>query len=152
MMIDVREDILARLLVIGAAIPNIRSAQRNNVDIPEDQLPAVIIFDGDEETDDGSDLSQRPANRPTVVQMRPEIHVAGWGDEVTLDVPTMRRELIKRVLNDTELNDLIVKTARAGGGAIRYLGCQTDVVWLRKLHLALRAQFLIKYALKPWQL
>jgi len=151
-MTDVREDILARLLAIGAAIPNIRSAQRNNVDIPEDQLPAVIIFDGDEETDGGSDLSQRPANAPMVVQMRPEIHIADQGDEVTLDIPALRRELIKRVLNDTQLNDLIVKTARAGGGAIRYLGCQTDVVWLRKLHLALRAQFMFKYALKPWQL
>jgi hypothetical protein len=148
-MIDVREDILARLLEVVATIPNIRSAQRNNVDIPEEQLPAVIVFDGDEETDDGSDVSQRPANRPTVVQMRPEIHVADQGDEVTLDIPALRRELIKRVLNDTELNQQIVRTGRFGNGAIRYLGCQTDVVWLRKLHLALRAQFMFKYTLRP---
>jgi hypothetical protein len=148
-MRDVREDILARLLEVAASIPNIRSAQRNNVDIPEDQLPAAVIFDGDEETDDVSDVSQRPANRPTVVQMRPEIHIADQGDEVTLDIPALRRELIKRVLNDTELNEQIVKAGRHGNGAIRYLGCQTDVVWLRKLHLALRAQFLFKYTLRP---
>jgi hypothetical protein len=148
-MTDVRENILARLLAIGAGIPNMRSAHRNNVDIPEDQLPAVVVFDGDEDTNDGSDVSMRPANRPTVVQMTPEIHIADQGDEVTLDIPALRRELIKRVLNDAELNEQIVKTGRHGNGAIRYLGCQTDVVWLRKLHLALRAQFMFKYTLRP---
>ena len=62
-MVDVREDILARLLEIMATIPNIRSAARNNVDIPEDKLPAAIVFDGDEETDGGTDMSRRPPNR-----------------------------------------------------------------------------------------
>ena len=49
-MVDVREDILARLLEVVATIPNIRSAHRNNVDITEDQLPAALVLDGDEET------------------------------------------------------------------------------------------------------
>jgi folate-binding Fe-S cluster repair protein YgfZ len=38
-----------------------------------------------------------------------------------------------------ELNEQIVKTGRHGNGAIRYLGCQTDLGWLRSLHGALRA-------------
>jgi len=151
-MTDVRENILARLLEVLASIPNIRSAQRNNVDIPENQLPAAIVIDGDEETDDGSDLSMRPSDKPIVVQMRPEIYIEDIGEEVSLDIPTLRRELIKRVLYDTELNDLITRTGRKGNGAIRYLGCQTDVVWLRDRHIAMRAQFMFKYSLKPWTL
>ena len=148
-MVDVRENILARLLEVVATIPHMRSAHRNNVDITEDQLPAVIVFDGDEETTDGSDLSMRPAHRPTKVQMTPEIVIAQQSDEVGSDLTTLRRELIKRVLTDTELNEQIVKTGRFGNGAIRYLGCQTDLGWARSLHGALRAQFMFAYTLKP---
>jgi len=148
-MVDVREDILARLLEVVATIPNIRTAVRNNVDITEDQLPAAIVFDSDEETDDAADMSMRPANRPTVVRMTPEIVIAQQSDQAGSDITTLRRELIKRVLTDTELNEQIVKTGRHGNGAIRYLGCQTDVGWMRSLHGALRAQFMFKYTLKP---
>jgi len=148
-MVDVREDILARLLEVVAGIPNLRSAHRNNVDIPEDQLPAAIVFDGDEETNDAIDATMRPPNRPTLVTMTPEIVIAQQADEAGSDITTLRRELIKRVLYDTELNEQIVKTGRHGNGAIRYLGCQTDVGWMRSLHGALRAQFMFKYTLKP---
>ena len=148
-MVDTREDILARLVVIVATIPNIVSAQRNNVDITEDQLPAAIVFDGDEETNDAADASMRPPNRPTLVTMTPEIIIAQQADQVGSDITTLRRELIKRVLNDIELNEQIVKTGRHGNGAIRYLGCQTDVGWMRSLHGALRAQFMFKYTLNP---
>jgi len=119
------------------------------VDITEDQLPAVIVLDGDEETNDATDLSMRPAHRPTMVQMTPEIIIAEQSDEASSDLTTLRRELIKRVLTDVELNEQIVKTGRYGNGAIRYLGCQTDLGWMRSLHGALKAQFLFKYTLRP---
>lgn len=148
-MADVREDILARLLMVVATIPNIRSAHRNNVDITEDQLPAALVLDGDEDSDGASDVSMKQPHRPYNVQMTPEIIIAQQADEVGSDLTTLRRELIKRVLTDTELNEQIVKTGRHGNGAIRYLGCQTDLGWMRSLHGALRAQFLFKYTLKP---
>jgi hypothetical protein len=148
-MADVREDILARLLEVVATIPNIRSAHRNNVDITEDQLPAVLVLDGDEESDGAGDVSMKQPHRPYNVQMTPEIIIAQQADEVGSDLTTLRRELIKRVLTDTKLNEQIVRTGRHGNGAIRYLGCQTDLGWMRSLHGALRAQFLFKYTLKP---
>ena len=148
-MVDTREDILARLLQVLETIPNIRTAQRNNLDITDDQLPWAVVFDGDEETGDADDMSMRPPNRPTVVRMTPEIVIAQQAAEVGSDLTTLRRELIKRVLTDTELNDNIVKTGRNGNGAIRYLGCQTDLGYGRSLHGALRAQFVFKYTLKP---
>jgi hypothetical protein len=150
-MIDVREDILARLLEVVATIPNIRSAHRNNVDIPETQLPAVIVLDGDEESDGASDVSMKQPYRPYNVQMTPGIVVQVQDNNVVLGsvITTFRRELIKRVLTDTELNEQIVKTGRYGNGAIRYLGCGTDVGWTRTGFAALTAQFLFKYSLKP---
>ena len=149
-MADVREDILARLLEVVATIPNIRSAQRNNVDITEDQLPAAIVFDGDEDSDGANDVSMKQPNRPYNVQMTPGIVVQVQDDNVVLGsiITMFRREMIKRILTDTELNQ-IAKTGRLGNGAIRYLGCQTDLGWMRSLHGALRAQFLFKYTLKP---
>src|SRR4051794_29545539 len=105
-MVDVRENILARLLEVVAAIPNIRSAHRNNIDLPEAQLPAVIVLDGDEESDGASDVSMKQPQRPYNVQMTPGIVVQVQDDNVVLGsmVTTFRGELIKRVLTDTELN------------------------------------------------
>ena len=148
-MVDVREDILARLLAVVATIPNIKTAVRGDMDLTPEHLPAAVVMDGDEETNDAADGSMRPANRPTVVQMTPEIILVESEVGEIVDIGTLRREVIKRVLTDTDLNENIVKTGRHGNGAIRYLGCQTDVGWMRSLHGALRAQFLFKYTLRP---
>ena len=151
-MVDVREDILARLLEIVATIPNIRTVLRNNIDIGERPLPAAIVLDGDEETNDASDVSAHPSTKPIAVQMMPQIVIAQQSDEVGSDLTTLRRELIKRVLFDTELNEQIVKTGRQGNGAIRYLGCQTDLGVGRSMQGGLLAQFMFKYMLKPQDL
>jgi hypothetical protein len=75
MSVDVREDILARLLEVVATVPNIRSAQRNNVDVTDEMLPAVTVFDGDEETTGADDRSARLSMRSYVTRMMPEIIV-----------------------------------------------------------------------------
>lgn len=148
-MVDTREDILARLLEVLATIPNIRTAQRNNLDIPDELLPWAVLFDADEEADGADDMGMRPPNRPTIVRMTPQIVIAQQSAEVGSDLTTLRREVIKRVMTDTPLNETIVKTGRHGNGAIRYLGCSTDLGWGRALHGLLGAQFVFKYTLKP---
>jgi hypothetical protein len=153
-MIDVREQILARLLEVVSGLPAIRTAYRNNGDITEDQLPAAIVFDGDEESQHANnpDLSQHPPGTRSSVQMTPEIIIAERSlGQVGSELSGLRRELIKGVLFDTQLNE-IVGTGRLGNGAIRYLGCQTNIGWMRTLHGALRAQFMFKYWLKPDEL
>jgi hypothetical protein len=145
-MADVREDILARLLEVVAAIPNIRWAQRNSVDVPENQLPAVMVFDADEETSGGQN---RQSNSPVLVQMTPEIVFMQQADEVGSDLTALRRESIKRVLFDAGLNDLIAKSSPRGDGAIRYLGCNTDFGYGRSQSGFLRVLFMFKYTLRP---
>lgn len=144
-MIDIHEDILARLHEVVATIPNIRSAYRNNLNIDETELPSVIVLDGAEETNGGTDFS----NRPTLVQFTPEIMIIEQSDSVGSALSVMRRELIKRVLTDTELNGMVMGTTPRGNASIRYVGCQIGTAWLRSLHGALQAQFLFRYALKP---
>jgi len=148
-MIDVRENILARLVAIVAAMPSIKNVYRNNVDLTEDQLPAAAVLDGDEETGDHTDVSMRPPNRPTMATMTPEIIIFKLAPQIGPDISTLRTELIKLVLYDTQLNEQIVKTGRFGNGAIRYLGCQTDLGWERSMFGALKANFMFKYALRP---
>jgi hypothetical protein len=148
-MIDIREQILARLAVIVAGLPSIKKVYRNYVDFTEDSLPAAVVLDGDETTNDASDASMRPPNRPTLVTMTPEIILCRIAPQVGPDISLMRRELVGRVLHDTELNDQIVKTGRAGNGTIRYLGCQTDLAWRRSMFGALKVNFDFKYQLKP---
>ena len=149
-MVDVREDIILRLVEVVATIPNIRSAYRNNTEIAENQKPAAVVLDGDEEANDSQ--KNHPSGSPIIVQMTPGIIVFGLAATAGPDLSIMRAELIKRVLFDTELNSLIAKSAPRGEGAIRYLGCQTDVGWLRDQFVSMAAQFSFKYALRPEQL
>jgi hypothetical protein len=139
---DVREDILARLLEVVAGIPNIRTTVRNDVDIPEDKLPAITVFDGDEETNGAEDRTARLSTRPYVARMMPdivvqELHAAGS------ELSVLRREIIRRVLNDTVLIEQV-----GSNGAIRYIGCQTDFGWLREKFNAMNVQFVFQYSLK----
>jgi len=151
-VIDVREQILTRLVAIVDGLADFKEVYRNYVDLNENDLPAAAVLDGDEETDDASDRSQRPAHKPTLATMTPEIIIFKIAPQVGPDISVLRRQLVKAVLYDTELNEQIVKTGNHGNGAIRYLGCQTDLGWERSMFGALKANFLFKYALKPWDL
>jgi hypothetical protein len=148
-MNDVREQILSRLVVIVGSMPSIKEVFRNYVDLTEDQLPAATVLDGDEETHDATDVSMRPPDRPTLATMMPEIIIFKLAPQIGPDISTLRRELIRLVLYDTELNQQIVKTGRFGNGTIRYLGCQTDLGWERSMFGALKANFHFKYVLRP---
>jgi len=148
-MIDIRENILARLVAIIDGVADFKQVYRNYVDLTEDDLPAAAVLDGDEETEDTSDASMRPPHRPTLTTMTPEIIVFKLAPQVGPDISVLRRQLVKAVLYDSELNQQIVKTGRYGNGAIRYLGCQTDLGWERSMFGALKVNLLFKYALKP---
>jgi hypothetical protein len=148
-MIDVREQILARLFAIVDAVADFKEVYRNYVDLTEDDLPAAAVLDSDEQTNDSTDASMRPPNRPTLVTMTPEIIVFKIAPQVGPDISVLRRQLIKAVLYDSELNEQIVKTGRYGNGAIRYLGCQTDLGWERSMFGALKINLQFKYTLRP---
>lgn len=148
-MIDVRENILVRLCHIADEVGDFKNVYRNFVDLTADDLPAAAVLDGDEETDDANDVTMRPPSRPTLATITPEIIVFKIAPQVGPDISVLRRELVKAVLYDTELNQQIVKTGRYGNGAIRYLGCQTDLGWERSMFGALKINLQFKYALKP---
>jgi len=142
-MTDIREDILARLVEVVAGVPNLHTTHRNNVDITDDQMPAGLVLDGDEEVVGGNDGS-RPTNRPLLVEMTPEIQIIEQSSAIGSDLTTFRRELMKAVLADAAL-----KMLTGSNGAIRYLGCVTTFGWQEKQYGALQMRFEFKYPLKP---
>ena len=146
---DRRERILVRLVAIVDALADFKQVYRNYVDLTEDDLPAAAVLDADEETDDANDASMRPPNKPALTTMTPEIIIFKIAPQVGPDITELRRKVVKAVLNDTELNQQIVKTGRYGNGTIRYLGCQTDLGWERSMFGALKINLSIKYKLMP---
>src|SRR5262245_55837515 len=102
-MIDVREQILTRLVAIVDGVADFKEVYRNYVDLNEEDLPAAAVLDGDEETNDTTDASMRPPNRPTLATMTPEIIVFKIAPQVGPDINVLRRQLVKAVLYDIEL-------------------------------------------------
>jgi hypothetical protein len=145
-LVDVREDILARLVEVVATVPNLRTVIRNNIEWVDDQMPLAVVLDGDEEVVAGND-SSRPSNRPLIVNMTPEIQIVEQSSAIGSDLTTFRRELIKLVLADATLN------AQTGSnGSIGYAGCETAFGWQQKQYGALQIRFIFKYPLKPNEL
>jgi hypothetical protein len=145
-MSDIREDILARLAAVIATVPNMRSVHRNNTDITDDQMPAALLLDGDEDVVAGN-ISNRPNNRPLMVEMTPEIQIVEQSATIGSDLTAFRAALMKLVLTDATLN-----TLTSSNGDVNYLGCETSLGWAEKQYGALQMKFMFKYPLKPDEL
>jgi len=140
---DVREDILARLVAVAGTVPNIRTVLRNHTDVIDEQMPAALVLDGDEDVVAGNDGS-RPSGRPLLANMTPEIQIVEQSDAIGSDLTTFRRELMKRVLSDATLNGLT-----GSNGSISYAGCETSFGWQQKQYGRLQLRFTFKYPLQP---
>ena len=135
-MPDIREDILARLNEVVAGVPGISTTIRNNIDWVDRQMPVAMVLDGDEEV-----VSDKP--RVMVVTMTPEITIIEESDSIGSDLTTFRRELMKLVLADAALIELT-----GPNGAVRYIGCDTQFGWSKKMYGALILRFSFKYPLQ----
>lgn len=145
---DPREAILARLLVVAGSIDTSLSMRRNENDVSESNLPAVILFDG-EETARETDPIGRDAKTPRHVDMTPEVQfrLAGKAPEVGTKLNLYRAKLIDAVLSDEALLGLTVN-----GKAIRYLGSMTATERGRSMEGGIGVAFTFTYLLKPGEL
>lgn len=115
---DRREQILARLLVL-ARVSGINAAYRNKPQLNENDLDVIVIYDGDEMSDE-RDPEVRPTNAPRRVSMTPSIEIIAGGapEDIGTKVNGYRAKLIKAISTDATLIGLV--NDRQG---IRYLGC-----------------------------
>lgn len=148
-MTDRREEILARLVDIGAGITGIVQCKRNVIDITELKRPAILIFDGDEEA---HEIQVRPGHRgmaPNLVTMTPSMNIllSETSENVGSALNSLRAELIYAVLSDSDL-----ATICGPNGHVRYTASATGLNAGRKIEGEIGVSFAITYPLIPSEL
>lgn len=151
---DRRELILVRLLEIAGGVDTVLSTARNVIAIDEDsdQLPAIILLDGDEDAID-DEPARRPATVARFVEMTPMLHVVMGSrpENIGSDLNVVRAALIKAVLFDQTLNALAPRGGNRGG--IRYDGMQSARNEAGRLVVGQRfMRFTFAYLLAPAEL
>lgn len=147
-MLDRREAIIERLVVVCGSVEGIVSAHRHKVRVAETEKPAVIVYDADEVAEEVG--HSRPPGAPEMVTLSPEIYVilAETPERVGSDLNAIRRRIYRAVKLDSELNALTY----GGDGDIRYEGCATGLSLGRSMEGEMVIQFLFRYVLDSAEL
>jgi hypothetical protein len=150
-MTDKREAILVRLLAIAAGLDGINHAARNDINIGEEQLPAAIVLDGEEEVDADQLRRNVAALAPMLVHMTPQtsLLVSEEADNVGSALNDFRARLVRAVLSDAPLAALAGAGGGRSSGAVRYLGCAPGLQEGRAIIGNLVLRFRISYLLDP---
>lgn len=143
---DRREAILARLLVVAAAVDTSFEARRNESSLPDNQK-YVVLLDGDEHA-----IGELPGRRadndppPQIVEMTPEVQfrLAGKAKDVGAALNLLRINLIAAVLKDPTLLSHTVKQR-----SIRYAGSATATERGRSMEGGIGVAFTFAYLLRP---
>lgn len=145
---DTRELILDRLLTVAAGVAGVRKVARNQQEIADSELPAILIFDADEGADD-RDPTSRPSIAYRRVAMMPEVRImiGARSSDVGAGINALRAAFIKAVLTD---DTLIGLTAERSGP--RYEGCATQLKIGRSMQGDMLVMLRFAYYLKPSQL
>src|SRR5262245_17605334 len=121
-MADLREVLLARVLVVLKGVQGIETADRNLDDISDLRLPAAILFDGDEEAFDNP---RARGAAPNTVEMTPTIEVTlSDPDQVGTQINALRARICKAILSDTTLKTSCGNIPNAGP---RYIGMRREL-------------------------
>ena len=145
---DRREDILVRLLAVlrtvGAA-----TVERNLQVADDGNFPALQMMDGDEEADDSPFGRARPPNAPNMIAMTPHVHIllGEVPEDVGTELNRWRVRLLKAVLNDTALGNLVTTN-----GEIRYEALAVSLQRGRQIIGEMGLVFTFVYPLKPAEL
>jgi hypothetical protein len=143
-MADVRESILTRLREI-AKVRGVSTVARNAMTLSDGSaLPAVIVYDGDEEV--RADPPGRPSPTPQVVTMFPVLQVTVQGEHEVVGeaLNELRLRLISAITTDATLIGL-----SGDNRHIRYQGCVTKFQAGRATQGDMAVRFSILYYLRP---
>lgn len=153
MSTDRRELVLARLIAILTAIPNVQAVVRNRGELPADKRPAIALLDADEVARPGVPQQRgRLIAAPNIVDMTPEIYVVmdprePPNEKIGEDMNAMRVTIVKAIRFDQQLATIL-----GGNGDIRYLGTQTDMASGRSMEGQMSIRMTFTYPLIPSEL
>jgi hypothetical protein len=146
-MIDKRELILSRLYDILALTEGVVEVVRNRGELPADKRPAILLLDGDEESQERARDRGRIGRSPNLVTLRPEVYVAldpakphnlVTGQRLN----EFRGMILAAVLTDATLQDLV-----GTNGEVFYAGCITDLARGRSMEGEMGLVFAFTYVL-----
>lgn len=144
-----REAILLRLVAIADTIPGVKTVTRDVISINDDQLPALAILEGDEETND-EDPTNRPTFAPRRVTMVPHIVIASGRNigsppiDIGPGLNAIYAALLKAVMTDGTLAALTLD-----GRGVRFLGMESDLAVGRMMQGQMAVKFGFTYGLVP---
>lgn len=144
MPLDVREGILARLIVVCTEVTGIIAAERNRLDVPGLRRPAIILHDGNEELIDAPPKERQ--SRITRMALTPALILLARADDATPAGPLLssyRSRLVKGVLSDPTLVSLT-----GTNGAINYHGCLMHVPLPESREPRMDISFTFNYVLR----
>ncbi len=145
---DKREDVLVRLLAICRTVVGVQVVERNKQIGSDWNLPAISLFDGDEEASEDFDPGH-PPRTPALVTMAPELFVrlGDTPDGVGTELNRMRARILKAILTDAELVTIV-----GSNGQIRYEACATSLARGREILGEMGLVFRVVYVLTPSEL
>lgn len=147
-----RADILARLTEIAGAIEGVNYVSWDVISINDDQLPAIVILEGDEEANEDDPVS-RPPSAPRRVMMTPHIVIAGRrfkgspAQDIGPNLNALYAAVLKAVMTDATLASLTLD--RDG---VRFLGMESDLAVGRMMQGQIAVKFGFTYGLVPGNL
>lgn len=118
-MLDLRETILARLVVVLRAVDGLAAVGRNVLDVPGLARPAAILHDAAEEFFDKP--AQERRSRIQRMILSPAIEIKAGADAVDVGtlLNTYRARIVSAVLADAELAAAVTRN-----GEVHYQGCE----------------------------
>lgn len=143
-MLDRREQICARLLLIAKGVTGIKKTARNETTATAKTGPWIVTHDGDEEVTHNKDGSS-----PRVVQMTPSLRILVEATSATVGTKLngFRLALIKAITTDATLVELT-----GPNGGVRYDGCRTSTQSGEQKEGEMWIDFAIAYPLMPGEL
>lgn len=120
-MVDIRDDILARLPIVCAGITGIVAVGENGLDVPGVVRPAIIINDGSEEVVLERPNSPRRFGQVQIVELTPDIRLflrADDGRDARKIKNLFRARIILAILGDATLQSIL-----GANGSMKYSGC-----------------------------
>ena len=144
-MADLRESIIARLVVVLGTVAGVTTVGRNVTNISDARLPAIIVFDANEEAEDG-EFDRRPPGRLRRISLKPQIILLVQDDSADLGTTlnALRAAVIKAILADDTLIDLTHDNV-----GIRYEGCSSGLARGRQMEGQMVLNFSFNYILNP---
>ena len=146
-MVDVREQILLRVLVILWSLVSGVNVYRNRTQFPEDVRPCFVLIDGDEEANQNDNDRFAFAPRRMEMNFGVFVLVSDDSDTVGSTLNGYRRLIIDAMLSDQTLANFTTNNCGVG-----YEGCSFSTEESRNTSGQMGLTFSVQYVLKPEEL